>query len=236
MLKTDFRKNLQKIIRERNKIPEDFWRKAENGEFVLWFLSREDGTAGSYETSQERFGITKNGKIIYGFTSGCSCWDGWSKDEFTTKTYKEFEVLNITTFPQKEYADRVKDCDISFSEGWEDESNGDIKDYLLLLKDKVSPKEALSAKNAEVRRYLIKKVGYNALKKKLNATVIHTDGANELIDVKIGEETERYVKVKDNSTSREYLLYVGQWNKTCKQAIAWTFNLSESTYKPVLET
>ena len=100
------------IIENIKKIPEKFFVQSESGRLVCWLLDREDGTADSYETSQERFGIWLNGDIIWGFSSGCSCWEGWeSKDYELSKTYKEFVIK-----------------DIKFAEGWEKDIIEKIKE------------------------------------------------------------------------------------------------------------
>ena len=75
----------------KGEYPEEFFTKAENGRQVIWLLNRDDGTAGSYETSEEGFGVTNNGEIVWGFSSGCPCWMGWEGSEIKTEpTYKEF--------------------------------------------------------------------------------------------------------------------------------------------------
>lgn len=232
--------NILQIIENRNKIPDDFWREAENGRRVIWILNRDDGTAGSYENSEERLGITKDGEILYGFSSGCSCWEGWSKDDYAKSvTYKEFIILNKQTKTKKEYnSGGYSEHNLSFVEGWEEEAQSNLKDLLLLIQDTIKPEEVLKAKNSEVRRYLMKRIGYENIKSSVDATVIHTDGTNELIDItRPGEaEKERYIKVKDSSTDREYLLYVPNGVSTCREAIAWTFDLNEEEYEPIYET
>lgn len=81
------------LIKNREKIPENFWTKNEAGNMVVWFLDREDGTAGDYETSQERFGITFDGQVVWGYSSGCSCWSGWESSDYQPpKDYKEFTL------------------------------------------------------------------------------------------------------------------------------------------------
>ncbi len=104
--KTEVNEAIEWLINNRDKILKDEWVKAENGRLVYWLLDQDDGTADSYETSQERFGITFKGEIIWGFSSGCSCWDGWTKDDYEFPvTYKEFIIRELP----------------SFSKGWERE-------------------------------------------------------------------------------------------------------------------
>lgn len=236
MSEIEFKEKLKTLIENKDKIPNEFWVLAENGKRVIWFLNREDGTAEVYETAEERLGLTKEGEILWGYSSGCSCWDGWdSVDYENSVSYKEFIIKNIKSYERKESADKPQDCDLSFSEGWEEECLDNLNDYLLLIKDNISPEKIFKAKNAEVRRYLIKKVSFDKIKESIKCELIHKDNDYELWDFYL-EEKERYVKVKDSSTDREYLLYVPDRCENCKQAIAWTFNLSEKEYNPIMET
>lgn len=227
-------KEIQQLTNNISKIPDEFWVLAENGKRVIWFLNREDGTAGDYETSQERLGLTKEGEIIYGFASGCSCFEGWKADDYCpTLSYKEFTLKKIHTSGTGEsynrYADKERDAaDISFAEGWDKESLSNMQDFLALVNPDLTPKEVLAVKNAEIKR-----IGYENIKGDVGASVVHVDGTSELLKFADGEQ---YVKVKDASTDREYLLYVPNNIETCKQGIAWTFGLEAGEYHPVIET
>ena len=214
---SEINKKLAELVEKRDMIPDEFWIKSENGHDVIWVLDQEDGTAGSYETSQERLGITRNGDIVWGFSSGCSCWSGWESDDYCpTVSVKEFVVDMF-----------------SGSENWEVEAQSNLVDFLTLVSDKIEPQDVLNVKNAEIRRYLIKRIGYENIKDTVKAEVIHRDGDSELLKFENGE---MYVKVKDSSTERDYLLFVEGGHKTCRSAIAWTFGLKEEEYKPIIET
>lgn len=238
-----FEKQLKVLIKNIKKIPDEFWIKTEGNKRAIWFLDREDGTAVSYETSQERLGLTQEGEIIYGYSSGCSCWGGWTREDYCpTISYKEFIIKTFKSFKNTE-EDEFENCknknearktvDIVFAEGWEEESMNNLKDFLLLVDENIDPSQIFEVKNAEIRRYLIKRVGYENIKEMVGAKVIHQDGNSELLEFNNGE---RYVKVKDSSTEREYLLYVPSQIQRCKQGVAWTFDLEESEYAPLIET
>lgn len=242
MSKIKWEDKILKLIKNKDKIPEDFWIKSQAGHEVIWLLSREDGTAGSYETSQERFGITKEGKIIWGFSSGCSCWDGWKSEDYLGHvTWKEF-ILSGNKEPTKDknYYDKDKEIErdnFGFVADWINEVEKDLDDFLLIFKKDITPKEALSVGNAELRRYLVKRIGYDKLREHSSITIIATDGEYELIDAKISKDiTDRYLKVKDSSTERIFLLGIPNHIKDCKDAVAWTFGLSATQYNPLIET
>lgn len=225
---TLLKNKIKEVLTNKDKIPDEFFRRTDGRQYeVIWLLNRQKPSVEkSYDFDEERFGITKDGKLIWGFDSGCSCPSPWSSSDFgdenykTASTWKEFEV----------------NPDAEFDVDWEAESLSVLEDILLLIKKNIKPEDVLNAKNAEVRRYLLKRIGYKKIKEMVKAKVIHTDGTSELIDITYNNQTERYVKVKDSSTDREYLLWVADWTKTCKQAIASTFGLSEDEYEPIIET
>ncbi len=219
--KFKFQKEIERLIRNRRKIPDEFWRRTAGGTHeVIWFIDRQKPSVSqSYDFDMERFGVTKDGKIIWGFDSGCSCPSPWEDDQragYETKEWKEFVVSPVEL-----------DTD------WQDACFDNLKDYLLVVENNLDPKLVITAKNAEVRRFLMKRVGYQEVKDAVNAEVVHIDGTSELLKFADGD---MYVKVKDSSTEREYLLYVPSHLKTCRAAIAWTFGLSEQEYRPVIET
>lgn len=223
-IKLKFKKEIEKLIKNKDKIPDEFWVRTDGGKYrVIWFMDRQKPSVeASYSFDEERFGITQDGKIIWGFDSGCSCPSPWSQSDHGDETY----YVN----DWKEFTVPVEN---SFDAGWEDECYNNLKDYLLLIENKLSPEKVLNVSNSEIRRYLIKRVGYENIKNKVKAEVIHRDGHNELLKFVTGE---MYVKVKDSSTDREYLLYVEGRHETCRSAIAWTFGLKEEDYKPIIET
>lgn len=224
MLKT----KIGELFEKRHLIPDEFWVESENGKRVIWLLNQPDGTAGSYEASEERIGMTREGDFLWGFSSGCSCWSGWeSSDYCPTKSYKEFDI-------EKDFAEtRGSEWRKDQLDDWQKPFLNAIDSFLFMVSENPDPKKVLELENAEVRRYMIKRVGYENIKDAVKAEVLHVDGNNELLKFNSGE---LYVKVRDSSTEREYLLYVEGNHTTCKSAIAWTFGLREEEYNPIIET
>lgn len=222
--------DLEKLIENRHKIPDEFWVTTSGAKYqALWFINgQKPSVSQSYDFDEERFGVTKDGQLIWGYDSGCSCPSPWSQgdygdENYQVATYKEFFIAELP----------------SFDEQWGTEADSNLRDYLKLI-DSVdgvlNAKEVFHIRNQEVRRYIMKRIGYDNIKKDVDAAVLHTDGTSELLEIVFGDVRERYVKVKDSSTDREYLLYVPDTIKRCKQGIAWTFGLSEDQYKPLIET
>jgi len=214
----EIKQKLDLLVENRNKIPDEFWVDG-----AFWFHQEDTGV---YDWSAERLGINRNGDIVWAFDSGCSCnspWDNFNINQCETVSHKEF-ILNDFLKNRSEYSELTED-EKSIEKG--------IDEWLLLVREDVKPQEVLTAQNAEVRRYLIKRIGYEEIKEAVKAEVLHIDGTSELLKFNTGE---LYVKVKDSSTEREYLLYVEGNHKTCRSAIAWTFGLKEEEYNPIIES
>jgi len=92
--------------------------------------------------------------------------------------------------------------------------------------------------NATLRRDALNYYGVEKFFKDMNTKVIHKDGKNELLILKWhrDEKPITMVKVIDSTTKQTYLLRVPPEMKTVRQAIAWTFHLSEDEYYPIKET
>lgn len=221
----NFEKAVNELIKNRDKIPDRFWVKTDGQTYdVIWLLNRQKPSVeASYAFDEERLGITREGKIIWGFDSGCSCPSPWSQEDFgdssyNVKTWKEF-IIDIESLK-------------GFDKGWEDDSLSDCKDFLLIFAKKPVVEDVLKIRNAELKSYVINRIGYEKIRDGLNAKVIHTDGDSELLKIK----EDVFVKVKDSSTDRQYLLSVPDNMERCKQAIAWTFSMKEEEYNPIIET
>lgn len=131
-MKQKTKEAIEWVMNNIDKIPEKFIEDYDldddnrgdvvDKEEVVWLLNREDGTAGDYETSKERLGVRKDKQIVWGFTSGCSCWNGWGLEDYNNKSYKEFILLNIIEYKREEDNWKIKSgSNISLSENWEDE-------------------------------------------------------------------------------------------------------------------
>lgn len=215
---SEIKKKLDLLVENRNKIPDEFWIDG-----AFWFYQEDSG---GYSWNAERLGINREGQVVWAFDSGCSCnsaWENFDITECKTVSHKEF-VINDFLKDRTEYSELTTD-EVNIQNG--------IDEWLLLVREDLKPEEILKANNAEVRRYLIKRVGYENIKDSVKAEVLHIDGHNELLKFNTGE---MYVKVRDSSTEREYLLFVEGNHKTCRSAIAWTFGLREEEYQPEIET
>lgn len=74
MSKIDFVREFNILRNGRTRIPEEFWRRTPSGKWeVIWLVDRQKPSVDqSYDFDQERFGLTREGEVIWGFHSGCS--------------------------------------------------------------------------------------------------------------------------------------------------------------------
>lgn len=116
-----YKNEIELLIENVDKIPESYWTQTDGGMYeVVWFMDRQKPSVErDWNFDEERFGVTRDGKIIWGFDSGCSCPTPWSQEDFGDENYdvkewKEFEV----------------DPETAFDAGWEEESYSTINEIL----------------------------------------------------------------------------------------------------------
>jgi len=158
-----------------------------------------------------RFGIRKNGNIVLEDKKG--------RKNYTFKTF--FLKPRVEPCVEKTMIET-------------------LKEYLLFkkLKNKtLRAKEIMNCRNAEIRRALLERFGYEKFLAEIKGFTIHSDGNSRLVKIEWkNEEPIKLVKVKDSSTDRFYVLRVPPNVKTCREAVAWTFGLTKEEYKPIKET
>jgi hypothetical protein len=102
--------------------------------------------------------------------------------------------------------------------------------------------EILGEPNAEVRRVMIERVGFEWLAEHAGAEVLDRDrdpgGERRLLRVPIpNDEPLVCVSVNCPSTGRQYVLRVPPTTTTCRQAVAWMAGYDDpKDYRPEVET
>lgn len=102
--------------------------------------------------------------------------------------------------------------------------------------------EILVERNAEVRRVMIERFGYERFMREANAQEEDRDmdagGERRLLRIAIpGDEDLVCVSVKCPSTGHQFLLRVPPHMRTCRQAVAWTAGFDDpDLYRPSVET
>lgn len=120
----NMRNKIKELLQNTDKIPEKYWEETDGGKYkVVWILDRQKPSVeADYSFDEERLGITDDGRLIWGFDSGCSCPSPWSAgdygdDNYMTNNYKEFFI-------------KLPD----FDTGWEEESSSKIDEILKEIK------------------------------------------------------------------------------------------------------
>lgn len=117
-----FKEQIEELIENRSKLPERAWKKTDGGMYeVIWFMDRQKPSVEiDYSFDEERFGLTSDGKIIWGFDSGCSCplpWNDCGDGVYHVKEWKEFQVSSQEAF----------DAD------WQEECYASLQGYLKMI-------------------------------------------------------------------------------------------------------
>jgi hypothetical protein len=106
----------------------------------------------------------------------------------------------------------------------------------------IKAQEVLNEQNAEVRRVLLERMGYDAFLEQAAAEVLDADedpgGARRLLRVELdGDEPLVCLSVSDPSTGRQYLLRVPPAMRSCREAAAWIAGFDNpDDYAPIAET
>jgi len=108
--------------------------------------------------------------------------------------------------------------------------------------DSLTAAEVTQEPNAEIRRVMIERMGYDRFAREAGAKVLHEDtdpgGQRQLLSVEL-EEDETLVGLRCfcPSTGNGYLLRVPPDTKTCHQAAAWLAGFDDpADYHPLIET
>ena len=113
-----FNKKIEELLEKLPELSDDLFIETDGGSYkVLWLLDRQKPSVEAcWDFDEERFGITKDGKIIWGFDSGCSCPSPWSAADFGDASYnvrewKEFELGKFPEFDEKWKEEIIENID-----------------------------------------------------------------------------------------------------------------------------
>lgn len=117
-----------------------------------------------------------------------------------------------------------------------------IDERIAFQPETITATEVLGEPNAERRRVLLERMGYEAFLAQAAATSLHCDhdpgGERRLLKVDLnGDEPLVCLAVLCPSTGRQYLIRVPPSMRTCHQAAAWIAGFDNpNDYRPILET
>jgi hypothetical protein len=106
----------------------------------------------------------------------------------------------------------------------------------------ITPEEVLGERNAELRRVLLERLGYERFLEAVGPTVVDEDvdpgGPRALLRVTLeADEPLLCLVVRCPSTAQRYVLRVPPTVATCRQAAAWIAGFDDpAAYAPVVET
>jgi hypothetical protein len=118
----------------------------------------------------------------------------------------------------------------------------DVDARVAFLPETITSDEVLAEDNAEKRRVMLERMGYEKFFNSAKAQVLHTDtdpgGERRLLKVPMQRDEDLVcLQVSCPSTGRKYVIRVPPKCNTCHEAAAWIAGFDDpSEYKPVMET
>jgi hypothetical protein len=129
---------------------------------------------------------------------------------------------------------------------WKDEgtkkywwNNVEVNKRIIEESHLITAKEIINESNQELKRIMLEKMGYEKIVLELDGKVIQQDDFGKLVETKSlgdGDTIARFVDVSCPSTDRRYFIRVGPDARSCREAIAATFNMEADNYWPTMET
>lgn len=117
-----------------------------------------------------------------------------------------------------------------------------VPEYVILLPEPIDHEMINAEPNAEVRRVLIERFGLDNYLKEGMVLKVHQDQCGALYRMNLrGDEPILVVRVVNSTaepdgTFNEYFLRVPPEMIRARQAVAWTFGLTEEEYAPLIQT
>jgi hypothetical protein len=118
----------------------------------------------------------------------------------------------------------------------------EVQPDIVLHPETISTERVLREPNAELRRVLMERMGYERFVTDVGAQILDTDtdpgGKRELLRVELSDDEPLVVlSVRCPSTGRQYLLRVPPSTQRCHDAAAWIAGFDDPTqYAPLCET
>jgi hypothetical protein len=118
-----------------------------------------------------------------------------------------------------------------------------VPKWIITSPEIISVADIIDERNSEVRRAMIERFGMARFLQESGAKIIHRDEFGILYIKVLPHENEPVVIVKvvnstpePDGTYKEYFLRVPPHITTARAAVAWTFDMSEAEYEPVIQT
>jgi hypothetical protein len=113
---------------------------------------------------------------------------------------------------------------------------------VVLHPERLAARQALTERNAEVRRVMVERIGHDRFITELDLRPVHQDETGSLYRVGLAEDEPLVIVHVTNATPepdgsrRRFFLRVPPEMERARQAVAWTFGLPEREYRPLEES
>ena len=114
-----------------------------------------------------------------------------------------------------------------------------VPEWVIAEPQRITSAAIAAESNQELRRAMIERIGWDRYIREAGAREVQTDSTGTLLELPSlgdGDDVARFVRVRDPSTDRQYVLRVLPTVQTAQEAVAWTFGVSAETYQPVKES
>lgn len=114
--------------------------------------------------------------------------------------------------------------------------------FVVVRPDWITVEHVEKEQNAEVRRVMVERMGYERYILESGAKLIHTDETGALYRKEFTDDEPLTVVHVVNSTAepdgtfKKYMLRVPPDVQTAREAVAWTFGMSVESYRPAVES
>jgi hypothetical protein len=105
--------------------------------------------------------------------------------------------------------------------------------------ESVDPKIFWEEENEERRRALAEILGWERILDSGDSRVIQTDETGQLVEADLEDDEggkAKFCDVRCPSTGRRYLLRVPPTTESCREGVAWTFDLPSHEWNPLHQT
>jgi len=200
------------------------------GGFDSWWLS-------FYESLREHCDFVKLSGLIQIAENCCCSW-----------MFPDIVVFSASpTVLHRDSRNRLH-CENGQAIGWSDGfglyrwHGVAVPEYVILRPSEITPAKIEAENNAEVRRVMIERYGQTRYLIDSGAREIHSDDYGTLYRKEIAND-EPLVMVKvvnstpePDGTFKDYFLRVPPTIKRAREAVAWTFDVPEEEYAPLVQT
>lgn len=120
-----------------------------------------------------------------------------------------------------------------------------VPDWVVTEPERITVHAIGAEPNLEVRRVMIERLGWERIVKEGGAELVHADATGKLWELSRTTDWSwnraRFVEVinstpEPDGSRHHYFIRVPPEMQTAKQAVAWTFDLGEIEYRPLVET